>query len=158
MLPAQWTLIELNPAHVTEQRRVLGKRGIKTDQIDLAAMFDLLFAGRGLVVAHRSEPLQQLQAWVGLRHRRITAVIAVKNQLLGQMDRAFPGASRCVAGSLLDTKVGRLAQRPAGLSSVGVDAEDLRVGRDSLRRPDLPRRLGRAAWRASRARHGPVAV
>nr|WP_245617660.1 IS110 family transposase [Nitriliruptor alkaliphilus] len=50
MLPMSWTLVELNPAHVTEQRRVLGKRGIKTDQIDLAAMFDLLLAGRGLVV------------------------------------------------------------------------------------------------------------
>jgi hypothetical protein len=32
MLPSSWTLIELNPAHVTEQRRVAGKRGIKTDQ------------------------------------------------------------------------------------------------------------------------------
>lgn len=30
MLPAWWTLIELNPEHVTEQRRVLGKRGIET--------------------------------------------------------------------------------------------------------------------------------
>jgi transposase len=108
MLPAAWTLIELNPAHVTQQRRVLGKRGIKTDQVDLAAMFDLLVVGRGLVVAGRSDALAQLQAWAAMRHRRITAVIAVKNQLLGQMDRAFPGAGRCVAKSLLDTKVGRL--------------------------------------------------
>ena len=47
LLPAEWELIELNPAQVTEQRRVLGKRGVKTDQVDLAAMFDLLVAGRG---------------------------------------------------------------------------------------------------------------
>jgi transposase len=78
MLPSSWTLIELNPAHVTEQRRVLGKRGIKTDQIDLAAMFDLLVVGRGLAVAPRSEALEQLQAWAAMRHRRIGAVIAVK--------------------------------------------------------------------------------
>jgi transposase len=37
MLPPAWTLIELNPAHVSEQRPVLGKRGTETDQIDLAA-------------------------------------------------------------------------------------------------------------------------
>lgn len=125
MLPSAWTLIELNPAHVTEQRRVLGKRGIKTDQVDLAAMFDLLVVGRGLIVARRSEALQQLQAWAAMRHRRIGAVIATKNQLLGQMDRAFPGASRCVAGSLLDTKVGRLVisefADPARLARLGVE-------------------------------------
>lgn len=125
MLPADWTLVELNPSHVTEQRRVLGKRGIKTDQVDLAAMFDLLVAGRGLVVAARSDALAQLQAWTAMRHRRITAVIAVKNQLLGQMDRAFPGASRCVAGSLLDTKVGRLViaefTDPVRLARLGVE-------------------------------------
>jgi transposase len=125
MLPSSWTLIELNPAHVTEQRRVAGKRGIKTDQIDLAAMFDLLVVGRGIVVGRRSEPLAQLQAWVGLRHRRITAVIAAKNQLLGQMDRAFPGASRCVANSLLDTKIGRLVVAefadPTRLARLGVE-------------------------------------
>jgi transposase len=125
MLPPTWTLIELNPSHVTEQRRVLGKRGIKTDQVDLAAMFDLLVVGRGQLVAARSEALAQLQAWTGLRHRRITAVIAVKNQLLGQMDRAFPGASRCVAVSLLDTKVGRLViaefADPTRLARLGVE-------------------------------------
>jgi transposase len=104
---------------------VLGKRGIKTDQIDLAAMFDLLVVGRGLAVAPRCETLQQLQAWAGLRHRRITAVIAVKNQLLGQMDRAFPGASRCVASSLLEVKIGRLViaefADPTRLARLGVE-------------------------------------
>lgn len=125
MLPSAWTLIELNPAHVTEQRRVLGKRGIKTDQVDLAAMFDLLVVGRGLLVAPRSDALAQLQAWAAMRQRRIAAVIAVKNQLLGQMDRTFPGAGRCVSMSLLDTKVGRLViaefTDPARLAHLGVE-------------------------------------
>jgi transposase len=144
MLPSSWTLIELNPAHVTEQRRVLGKRGIKTDQIDLAAMFDLLVAGRGLVVVARSEALQQLQAWAAMRHRRIGAVIAVKNQLLGQMDRAFPGVGRCVS-SLLETKVGRLViaefAEPARLARLGVErfrrfaaARDVIVSREVAER------------------------
>jgi hypothetical protein len=33
--PGGWEVLELNPGHVTEQRRVLGKRTIKTDVIDL---------------------------------------------------------------------------------------------------------------------------
>jgi transposase len=125
VLPASWSVVELNPAHVTEQRRVLGKRGIKTDEVDLAAMFDLLVAGRGRPVARRGDPLLELQAWVGLRHRRVTAAIAAKNQLLGQMDRAFPGAGRCVSRSLLDTKVGRLVLEefsdPTRLARLGVE-------------------------------------
>jgi transposase len=125
MLPRSWTLVELNPAHVTEQRRVLGKRGIKTDQIDLTAMFDLLVAGRGREVTPGWDPMFELGSWVALRHRRVGTIIATKNQLLGQMDRAFPGAGQCVAGSLLDTKVGRLVvtdfSDPVRLARLGVD-------------------------------------
>ena len=45
--PTGWEVLELNPGHVTEQRRVLGKRTIKTDVIDLQAMTELVLAGRG---------------------------------------------------------------------------------------------------------------
>jgi transposase len=140
VLPPSWTLVELNPAHVTEQRKVLGKRGIKTDQIDLAAMFDLLLVGRGHLVQRRADPLLALASWAAMRHRRIGTVIATKNQLLGQMDRAFPGAGRCVSKSLLDTKVGRLViaefSDPARLARLGVERfrrfaanRDVAVGR-----------------------------
>ena len=43
--PIGWEILELNPGQVTEQRRVLGKRTIKTDVIDLQAMTELLLAG-----------------------------------------------------------------------------------------------------------------
>ena len=125
VVPGSWRLVELNPAHVTEQRRVLGKRGIKTDEIDLAAMFDLLVAGRGREVAHGPDPMFELGAWVALRRRRVGTIIATKNQLLGQMDQAFPGVGRCLAGGLLDTKVGRLVvaefSDPLRLARLGVD-------------------------------------
>ena len=124
LLPADWQLVELNPAHVTEQRRVLGKRGVKTDQVDLVAMYDLLVAGRGHPVSKRDAALLELQAWTAMRFRRVTALIAAKNQLLGQMDRVFPGVSGCVSGSLLETKVGRLIVAefadPQRLASMGV--------------------------------------
>ena len=56
--PVGWEVLELNPGHVTEQRRVLGKRTIKTDVIDLQAMTELLLAGRGQPIRDRS-----LVAW-----------------------------------------------------------------------------------------------
>lgn len=125
LLPDEWAVIELNPAHVTQQRRVLGKRGVKTDQVDLVAMYDLLVAGRGQPAGRRDAVLGELQAWTALRFRRVRALIAVKNQLLGQMDRAFPGASGCLGASLLDTKVGRLVlaefSDPGRLARMGVE-------------------------------------
>ena len=48
--PDGWQVVELNPAHVTAQRRVNGQRGVKTDRVDLAAIADLLLAGRGFPV------------------------------------------------------------------------------------------------------------
>ena len=42
-----WEVVELNPAQVSEQRRVMGRRRVKTDAIDLEAITELLLAGRG---------------------------------------------------------------------------------------------------------------
>jgi transposase len=50
VLPAGWQIVELNPAWVTAQRRVNGSRAVKTDRVDLAAITDLLLAGRGYEV------------------------------------------------------------------------------------------------------------
>jgi transposase len=49
-----WQVVELNPAHVSEQRRVMGRRRIKTDAMDLEAITELLQAGRGVVVTEPS--------------------------------------------------------------------------------------------------------
>ncbi len=43
--PTGWEVLELNPAHVTEQRRVQGRRRVKTDAIDLEAITELVLAG-----------------------------------------------------------------------------------------------------------------
>lgn len=122
-LPCEWQVVELNPAHVTAQRRVNGQRGIKTDQIDLTAMFDLLVAGRGSATGIAGHAMVELTAWVAHRRRRLHVRTATKNQLLGQLDRAFPGAAACTASSLLATKVGRLViaefSDPARLSRLG---------------------------------------
>ena len=108
--PEGWQVVELNPAHVTAQRRVNGSRGVKTDRVDLAAIADLLLAGRGLPVVAADEALVELSAWAAHRRRRIEVRTATKNQLLGQLDRTFPGITRALP-DVLGTKVGRLAAR-----------------------------------------------
>ena len=60
--PIGWEILELNPGHVTEQRRVVGKRTVKTDAIDLQAMTELLLAGRGHTVRDRGLVFGELTA------------------------------------------------------------------------------------------------
>lgn len=105
--PDGWELLELNPGHVTEQRKVLGKRTIKTDVVDLQAMTELLLAGRGLPVRDRSVVLTELTAWAAHRAGRVALRTVTKNQLLGQLDRTFPGLTLALP-DVLGTKVGRL--------------------------------------------------
>jgi transposase len=122
--PAGWQVVELNPAHVTAQRRVNGQRGVKTDRVDLAAIADMLLAGRGVPVSMVGEALVELAAWVAHRSRRVQVRTATKNQLLGQLDRAFPGLTLAVS-DVLGAKVGRLVAAqfadPARLAHLGVE-------------------------------------
>jgi len=123
MLPDDWQLVELNPAWVTAQRKVNGTARRKTDPIDLIAIADLLLAGRGYEVAAGDEPLVELCAWVAHRRRRVHVRSGLKNQLLGQVDRCFPGLAGAVS-DVLGTKVGRLVVAefadPDRLAKLGV--------------------------------------
>jgi transposase len=117
-----WQVVELNPAHVSEQRRVMGRRRIKTDALDLEAITELLLAGRGVVVSEPSAVIAELTAWVGHRHRRVMTRVATKNQLLAQLDRCFPGLTLALP-NVLSTQVGRLVAQhfadPRRLASLG---------------------------------------
>lgn len=122
LLPESWQVVELNPGHVAMQRRTNGQRGVKTDHVDLTAITDLLLIGRGSPVIASADPLVELAGWVAHRARRVAARTAVRNQLLGQLDRAFPGADQCLS-RLLDAQVGRLViaqfSDPARLARLG---------------------------------------
>lgn len=122
--PPGWEVLELNPAHVAEQRRVQGRRRIKTDAIDLDAITELVLSGRGIPVTAQAEVIGSLQAWSAHRTRRVLTRTATKNQLLGQLDRSFPGLTLALP-DVLGTKVGRLVathfpdpKRLAALGSV----------------------------------------
>jgi transposase len=120
--PSGWELLEVNPAHVSEQRRVHGRRRVKTDAIDLEAITELVLSGQGSVVTDRALVIGQVAARVAHRTRRVEARTALKNQLLGQLDRAFPGLTLALP-DVLSTKVGRLVAAdfadPARLVSLG---------------------------------------
>ncbi len=105
--PPGWEVLELNPAHVAEQRRVAGRRRVKTDAIDLEAITELVLAGRGQPAGATPQLLGEIGAWAAHRHRRIAVRAATKNQLLAQLDRAFPGLTM-VLPDVLATKIGRL--------------------------------------------------
>ncbi|MCA1679608.1 MAG: IS110 family transposase [Actinobacteria bacterium] len=128
--PHGWELLALNPGHVAEQRKVLGKRTIKTDAGDLEAMTELLLAGRGIPVGPPTVVLSELTAWSAHRTRRVLTRAAAKNQLLGQLDRTFPGLTRALP-DVLGTKVGRLIAAefadPARLAALG-SARFIRFG------------------------------
>ena len=118
-----WQVVELNPAHVSEQRRAMGRRRIKTDALDLEAITELLLAGRGVPVSQPSTVITELTAWAGHRHRRVAARMATKNQLLTQLDRCFPGLTLALP-NVLNTQVGRLVAQhfadPHRLARLGV--------------------------------------
>ncbi len=86
------------------------------------AITDLVLAGRGVPVTGRDLVIGELAAWSGHRARRIQTRTATKNQLLGQLDRSFPGLVLALP-DVLGTKVGRLVAAefadPARLAALG---------------------------------------
>jgi transposase len=159
--PDGWEVLELNPAHVAEQRRVQGRRRVKTDVIDLEAITELVLAGRGYPATGRDAVIGEVGAWAGHRNRRVATRSATKNQLLGQLDRAFPGLTLALP-DVLGTKIGRLVATefsdPSRLAALGVNrlirfaaARDLR-----LRRP-VAERLVTAARDALPTRDAVIA-
>ncbi len=122
--PDGWEVLELNPAQVAEQRRVQGRRRVKTDVIDLEAITDLVLAGYGRPASDRDMVIGEVSAWAVHRSRRVATRTATKNQLLGQLDRAFPGLTLALP-DVLGTRIGRLVAAefadPARLAGLGVN-------------------------------------
>jgi len=147
--PSGWEVLQLNPAHVAEQRRVQGRRRVKTDAVDLEAITELVLAGRGDPVPAGDPVIGRLVAWVAHRNRRVATRTATKNQLLGQLDRTFPGLT-LVLPDVLGTRVGTLVAAefadPARLVSLGA-ARFIRFAatRGLQVRRELADRLVRAA-------------
>jgi len=107
VLPSERELRLLNPGHVAMQRRVNGQRGVKTDRIDLAAITDLLLAGRGVLAPPFADPVMTLCGWVAHRRRRSLLRRRTIQQLTTHVDRCFPGLGTTMWSVVL-SKAGRL--------------------------------------------------
>ena len=120
--PAGWQVLELSPARVAEQRRVQGRRRVKTDVVDLEAITELVLAGHGVPVTARAAAVTELTGWAAHRRRRVQTRTATKNQL-AQLDRCFPGLTLALP-DVLGTHVGRLVAvefaDPRRLAALGV--------------------------------------
>jgi transposase len=100
-------VVELNPAAVKEARSQQLLRRLKSDARDLGAMAELMIRGGGRSPAVRSDALATQAAWVAHRRRKVTARVALANQVIGQLDLVFPGLDGCFA-DVLGAKAGRV--------------------------------------------------
>lgn len=100
-------VVELNPGHVKQARAGQGRRRVKTDQMDLAAMASLLIQGGGQPPRRRSGAVAVQAIWVAHRDRQVTARTALSNQILGLVDQAFPALTGCYQ-SLLSARSARI--------------------------------------------------
>ena len=89
--PAGWELLELSPARVSEQRRVQGRRRVKTDAIDLEAITELVLAGHGMPVTARSARLTELTGWAMHRSRRVQTRTATRTSCWLSWTAVFRG-------------------------------------------------------------------
>jgi len=127
VLPSEWELRVLNPGHVSMQRKVNGQRGVKTDRIDLAAIADLLLAGRGTIAPPFADPVMTLSGWVAHRRRRSLLRRRTIQQLTTHVDRCFPGLGTTMWSVVL-SKAGRLV-----ISELADPARVARLGPSRLR-------------------------
>lgn len=127
VLPAEWELRVLNPGHVSMQRKATGQRGVKTDKIDLAAIADLLLAGRGVIAPPFADPVMTLTGWVAHRRRRSLLRRRTIQQLTTHVDRCFPGLGATMWSVVL-SKAGRLV-----ISELADPARVARLGPTRLR-------------------------
>ena len=99
--PAGWEVLELNPAHVAEQR-VQGRRRVKTDAFDLDAITEMLLAGHGIPVTARTQVVAQLTAWTAHRTHRVAIRTATKNQRIAdEADETLPDGTKIICHNMV---------------------------------------------------------
>ena len=117
-------VVELNPGAVKEARSGQGKRRLKNDVRDLAAMADLLARGGGRSPQPVDTEMAVQAAWAAHRRRKLKVRTALQNQVIGQIDVVFPGLTECFS-DLLETKAGRVIVRhicePSRIRRLGVE-------------------------------------
>lgn len=70
-------------------------RAQKTDEIDVCAIGDLVLRNRCFSYQPLGGAYLQLQQWVRFRKAKVKMRTALRNQIIGHLDRIFPGLVRC---------------------------------------------------------------
>jgi transposase len=85
----------VNSYAVKENRNQNMLRGQKTDEIDVCAIGDLVLRNRCFSYQPLGGAYLQLQQWVRFRTAKVKMRTALRNQVIGHLDRIFPGLVRC---------------------------------------------------------------
>jgi transposase len=84
----------VNSYAVKENRKQSMLRTEKTDDIDLGAIGELVLRNKCFPYQPLSEDHLHLQHWVRYREAKVKARTALRNQVIGHLDRIFPGLVR----------------------------------------------------------------
>src|SRR5260370_6646109 len=123
-----YAVVELNPAAVNESRAQQLLARLKSDARDLGAMAELMVRGAGRQPALRTDALATQAAGVAHRLRKVTARVALANQVIGELDLVFPGLDDCFK-DVLRAKAGRII-----VSNISDPDRVRRQGVEGLRR------------------------
>jgi transposase len=85
----------VNSYAVKENRNQNMLRAQKTDEIDVCAIGDLVLRNRCFSYQPLGDAHLQLQQWVRFRKAKVKMRTALRNQIIGHLDRIFPGLVRC---------------------------------------------------------------
>ena len=77
-------------------------RAQKTDEIDVGAIGDLVLRNRCFSYQPLGDTYLQLQQWVRYRKAKVKVRTALRNQIIGHLDRIFPGLVRCSRAAVGD--------------------------------------------------------
>jgi transposase len=84
----------VNSYAVKQNRNQKMLRAQKDDEIDLAAIGDLLLRNESFPFQPLTEDYLRLQHWVRFRKAKVKSRTALRNQVIGHLDRIFPGLVR----------------------------------------------------------------
>ena len=84
----------VNSFAVSKNRQQKMLRAQKNDEIDLCAIGDLVLRNECFPFQPLSGDYLQLQYWVRFRKAKVKARTALRNQIIGHLDRIFPGLVR----------------------------------------------------------------
>lgn len=151
----QWEVTLINP-YDSFKTRALAIDFVKTDEIDLKAIFEAMALGKGRKVVEEAPVYRKLRLMTRFRRARVKQRSILKTQMLRDLDRLWPGLSnkwRKEKGLFTDLWEGKFSRALLSLAPSPVRVREL--GSDGLLklfRESGVKRMGRV-WAAKIVNH-----